>query len=109
MAFLGNWPSVVTGETKIFSINFGPETGLVPGDTILSCSASISVASGVDPNAAALIDGTPYINGLFVSQILSGGFVPLVVYRLMMKANMASGLVFINDGHIPCIPTIPTT
>lgn len=63
-------PKTPAGE-EFFTFNFVKE--LDAGETILSSVWTITVKDGVDPNASAMLSGSPTINGTKVTQKIIGG------------------------------------
>jgi hypothetical protein len=103
MPFAGDFSGVNPGETKVFSIDFGPQ--IATGDSIASCSGAVTTYYGNDTNAATIAIGPAQFLGTIVSQNLGGtsnGFQAGVYYRWTATAITTYGATLINYGHIAC-------
>ena len=62
---------------------------LAIGETVVTCSSSIRVWSGIDPTPSVMLVGTPTISGSEVTQVVTGG-VAGVVYTLSIAARTSN-------------------
>ncbi len=107
MPYGGNFSARSPGEGPVsFSFNFAGD--LATSETISSATATLTVESGTDANAAALLIDTPYIIGpTTVSQDIGAnpanttGFLAGVTYAWSVTATTSAGNVLRWTMFIP--------
>jgi hypothetical protein len=81
-------PAKRPAEKERFAFDFAAL--LASGETIVDATWSVSVKTGVDPAAAAMISGLPVIAGAKVVQLVVGGTAD-VEYMLHCVAQTSDG------------------
>ena len=97
---VGDFNTVTPLDRVPFSIDF---SGQIPaGDALVSAAGAIAAYYGADENAAALVWGTPSVAGAIVTQWGGPGWLPGVIYRLTLTAQLGSGGAIALYAHIAC-------
>jgi hypothetical protein len=105
-AFYGDrviYPSLIEGSVVILPTDFISK--LQQGETISSATAAASVYSGSDPDASALITGSPSISGTVVYITVSGGVLG-VTYEIRITATTSLGQQIPLTGYLSVVPDL---
>lgn len=78
---------------------------LKPGETVLTCTVTVQVESGVDPSPA-LFAGMPSNTTTQVSVPIQGGL-PGVIYKFFAAARTSDANVYVNVGSLAVLPGDP--
>jgi len=97
---VGDFNPVTPFHRVPFSIDFSAQ--IPAGDTLVSATGAIAAYYGADPNAGALVWGTPATAGSIVTQWGGPGWLSLVIYRLTLTAQLGSGGTIPLYAHIAC-------
>ncbi|MER2545909.1 MAG: hypothetical protein ABTS16_21150 [Candidatus Accumulibacter phosphatis] len=92
------WPAKDPEEALVAEFYYANE--VQAGETITGMSVSCSVLSGVDPDPAAVLNGTPTISGSSVLQPFHAGL-DGVNYRLRCVATFSSGRILVRAASLP--------
>ena len=82
---------------EIFTFDFTAALGV--GETILSAAVSSAVISGVDPGAAAMVDGAPQLGAGLVSQKIQAG-ISGNRYKLIADITTSAGQTLMLAGGL---------
>ena len=85
-------------EKKLVVFSFANQ--IEPGASIANASVQVLMATGSDPNPAAMLDGAPVINGAEVMQRIQGG-ISGTDYSLRCLATDSAGLVHLVSAKLP--------
>lgn len=85
---MSNFSPMRVGEKEVFTVDFAPL--LSAGETINSPVWTMTVVSGQDPNASAMISGTASISGTTASQMIQA-LVPGVRYAPKCTVQTSQG------------------
>lgn len=72
---------------------------LAVGENALTIAATVEVSSGVDPNPAAMLSGSPSLTGTIGRQRLVGGL-PGVIYQLTMAVRTSNSQILFNQAKV---------
>jgi predicted aconitase with swiveling domain len=101
---------LVAGDVDTLPFDF--TSRLQAGETISTAVVTSSVYTGVDPNAATMINGAAVISGTVVNQSIAtapnviGGLIG-VIYFLICKITTSLGQVLQQTGYLSVIPPVP--
>lgn len=84
-------------EREFFAFDY--RALLAAGEVIDEATWSIAVAQGADAAPAAMLSGSPVINGTKVSQLVIGG-VNNVQYLLQCTAETSTGQILVLDATL---------
>lgn len=97
------YPSLIEDSVVILPTDFISK--LQQGETIYSATAAASVYSGSDPDASALITGSPSISGTVVYITVSGGVLG-VTYEIRITATTSLGQQIPLTGYLSVVPDL---
>lgn len=85
------------GETVQISLEFLSRLRI--GETLGTCTASISVLSGIDASPNSMLQGLPSIIGTSVSQVVKGGVLGNI-YLLSLAARTSLNNIYVQETAI---------
>ena len=117
MAYGPDLGPFMAGETVLLSAPFGPRLAI--GEALVTVQAGVQLwqASPIaDPNAAALLLGSPFISGSSVVSVVGGAFVagvsglqPGAVYSIWSNATTSGGQTLEYAANFVVQPYTPPT
>lgn len=83
-------------------------SALQPGETIVSAVVTASVYSGIDADAAAILDAAPVCIGTVATQYITAGSSQVGnIYILLCKATSNLGKLYTMAGYLAVEPDVP--
>jgi hypothetical protein len=111
VALVGSFPSTAPGTIRDWAIDFTDDLDV--NDAVASATVAImssTTGSAQDSAAAALINGSPVIEGNVVIVNLgsafvlgSTGFQPNVIYAIQITAETVQGETIVHSVYLPCV------
>lgn len=94
-------PTKPLSETAAAAFDFGAQLPL--GETISSATVAVAVYAGEDAAPAAMLSGSPVIDGGVVTQLLTAGVLG-VTYIVTCLATFSGGQILAMFGYLVVAP-----